>query len=62
MAEKYSSTKDLKRVLGRKELMGIAIGSIIGSGIMVQMGTGIELTGRSANIAFLLSTFLQSVI
>lgn len=57
MAEKYSSTKDLKRVLGRKELMGIAIGSIIGSGIMVQMGTGIELTGRSANIAFLLSTF-----
>ena len=54
MAEKYSSTKDLKRVLGRKELMGIAIGSIIGSGIMVQMGTGIELTGRSANIAFLL--------
>lgn len=57
MAEKFSSTKDLKRVLGRKELMGLAIGSIIGSGIMVQMGTGIELTGRSANIAFLLSTF-----
>ena len=57
MAEKFLSTKDLKRVLGRKELMGLAIGSIIGSGIMVQMGTGIELTGRSANIAFLLSTF-----
>ena len=57
MSEKLASTKDLKRVLGRKELMGIAIGSIIGSGIMVQMGTGIELTGRSANIAFLLSTF-----
>ena len=57
MAEKFSSTKDLKRVLGRKELMGLAFGSIIGSGIMVQMGTGIELTGRSANIAFLLSTF-----
>lgn len=57
MADKLASTKDLKRVLGRKELMGLAIGSIIGSGIMVQMGTGIELTGRSANIAFLLSTF-----
>ncbi|MBS6643342.1 MAG: APC family permease [Clostridiaceae bacterium] len=57
MSEKLSSTKDLKRVLGKKELMGIAIGSIIGSGIMVQMGTGIALTGRSANIAFLVSTF-----
>lgn len=57
MSQKLNSTKDLRRVLGRKELMSIAIGSIIGSGIMVQMGTGIELTGRSANIAFLLSTF-----
>ena len=29
-----SSTKDLARTLGKKELMGIAIGQIIGAGII----------------------------
>ena len=28
------STKELKRVLGKTELMGIAIGQIIGAGVM----------------------------
>ena len=32
-----SSTKDLARTLGKKELMGIAIGQIIGAGIMSMM-------------------------
>ena len=50
-----SSTKDLARVLGKKELMGIAIGQIIGAGIMSMMGVAIAMTGRSANLAFMLS-------
>lgn len=50
-----SSTKDLNRVLGVKELMGIAIGQIIGAGIMSMMGIAINYTGRSANLAFMLS-------
>ena len=39
-----SSTKDLNRVLGVKELMGIAIGQIIGAGIMSMMGIAINYT------------------
>ena len=50
-----SSTKDLARTLGKKELMGIAIGQIIGAGIMSMMGVAIAMTGRSANLAFMLS-------
>ena len=62
-----SSTKDLNRVLGVKELMGIAIGQIIGAGIMSMMGVAIAMTGRSANLAFMLSavftmcTFFPSI-
>ena len=36
-----SGTMNLKRELGRKELMGIATGQIIGSGIMALVGIGI---------------------
>ena len=50
------TTKDLKRVLGRKELMSLAIGQIIGAGIMALMGTAIGMTGCSVFYAFLLST------
>ena len=63
----FSSTKDLARTLGKKELMGIAIGQIIGAGIMSMMGVAIAMTGRSANLAFMLSamftmcTFLPSI-
>ena len=63
----FSSTKDLARTLGKKELMGIAIGQIIGAGIMSMMGVAIAMTGRSANLAFMLSamftmcTFFPSI-
>lgn len=50
-----SSTKDLKRELGKKELFGIAIGQVIGAGIMALVGIGIGMTGRSVNLAFVLS-------
>lgn len=50
------TTRDLKRVLGRKELMSLAVGQIIGAGIMALMGAAIGMTGRSVFYAFLLST------
>ena len=62
-----SSTKDLARTLGKKELMGIALGEIIGAGVMSMMGVAIAMTGRSANLAFMLSavftmcTFFPSI-
>ncbi|MDL2259747.1 APC family permease [Deltaproteobacteria bacterium OttesenSCG-928-K17] len=49
------STKDLKRELGKKELFGLAIGQVIGAGIMALVGLGIAMTGRSVNMAFVLS-------
>ena len=49
-----SSTKDLKRVLGFWDLMAVGIGSIIGSGIMSLTGWGIDETGRSVCIAFVI--------
>lgn len=54
MTNKLTSTKDLKRVLGFWDLMAIASGSIIGSGIMSLTGYGIERTGRSVFIAFII--------
>ena len=49
-----SSTKDLKRVLGFWDLMAVGVGSIIGSGIMSLTGWGIDETGRSVCIAFVI--------
>lgn len=53
-----NSTKQLKQVLGFKELLSTAIGQIIGAGIMTLLGAGIALTGRSIPLAFLISFFL----
>ncbi len=49
------STKDLKRSLGKKELFSVAIGQIIGAGIMALTGIAIAMTGRSVNISFMLA-------
>lgn len=53
-----SSTKDLKRVLGFGDLMGQAIGQIIGAGIMSLTGVAIAMTGRSAPISFIFSAVM----
>lgn len=66
MSEHYStnspasapSTKDLKRVLGFGDLMGAAVGQIIGAGIMSLMGIAIAMTGRSAMISFIIAAVL----
>lgn len=49
------STKDLRKTLGRKELFSVAIGQIIGAGIMALTGVAIAMTGRSVNVAFILA-------
>ncbi|MEG1782824.1 MAG: APC family permease [Oscillospiraceae bacterium] len=59
--KKGSSTKDLKRVLGRKELMSAAVGQIIGAGVMVMSISALAMTGRSVNIAFVLASLLTII-
>ena len=55
---KNTSTKDLKRVLGRGDLMSIAVGQIIGAGIFALAGIAIAMTGKSVNIAFMIAALL----
>jgi len=52
------STKELKRVLGFGDLMGAAVGQIIGAGIMSLMGVAIAMTGRSAMVSFIIAAVL----
>ena len=51
--EEYS-TKQLRRVLGKKELISMGIGQIIGSGVFSLTGVAIGYTGRSVILAFYL--------
>lgn len=44
----------LRRELGKKELFGIAIGQLTGAGVMVLIGYGIAMTGRSVSLAMVL--------
>lgn len=53
---------DLKKVLGLKDAIGIAIGQIIGAGIMSITGIAIGLTGTGVPLAFLLSSILCSLL
>ena len=55
MSEKQG---ELKKVLGLKELMGIGIGQIIGSGIMSLTGICIAMTGAGTPLAFLIAALL----
>lgn len=57
-----NSTKDLKRTLGFWDLMGAAVGQIIGAGIMSLTGIAIAMTGRATPIAFVLSGLLVLVL
>ena len=55
---KTSSTKQLKQVLGFWDLMGAAVGQIIGAGIMTLLGAAIAMTGRSVPVAFLIAAVI----
>lgn len=48
----------LKKVLGFWDLMGIGVGQIIGSGIMVLTGITIAITGAGTPFAFILAAIL----
>lgn len=53
------STKQLNKVLGFWDLMGTAVGQIIGAGVMVLLGMAISMTGRSVPFAFSISALLM---
>gem|GEM_PF-70105 len=48
-------TQGLKRTLTFTDLMGIAVGQIIGAGVMVMTISALQMTGRSVNIAFVIA-------
>lgn len=59
MATKNGSyTKQLKRVLGLNDLLAVAIGQIIGAGVMTLLGTALDTTGRSVTVAFLIAAVI----
>ena len=58
MAEQVSSTKLLEQKLGFWDLMGSAIGQIIGAGIMSLMPAAIAMTGRSVPFSFLIAAVI----
>lgn len=44
-----------ERCLTRPDLYGMAIGTVIGAGVMTMTGIGIGITGRSVNIAYIIA-------
>jgi len=50
------SEEKLKRDLGFKDVLGIAIGQTIGSGVMAMTGIAIGMTGRGVVLAYVLSS------
>ena len=52
-------SKDTKAgLLGRGDLVAMAIGNVIGGGIMSLLGIAIGLTGRSIVISLIICTFM----
>lgn len=49
---------NLKKVLGLTDVLGIAIGQIIGAGVMSLTGIGIQITGSGITPAFILSAVI----
>lgn len=59
--EKYS-TKNLRRVLGKKELISMGLGQIIGSGVFSLTGVAIGFTGRSVIFAFIFGALFSLAV
>lgn len=53
--------RDPQRVLGLKELYAVAIGTVIGAGIVTILGQAIEATGISAWLAYLVAIIIGFV-
>lgn len=47
--------KDVKKTLGRMDLMSIAVGQIIGAGVMTMSIKALGMTGRAVNISFVIA-------
>lgn len=60
-SEEYT-TKQLRRVLGKKELISMGIGQIIGSGVFSLTGVAIGYTGRSVIFAFLFGALFSLAV
>lgn len=58
MAEQGSSTKQLVPTLGFGDLMGSAVGQIIGAGIMSLLPSALAITGRSVPFSFLVAAII----
>ena len=58
MGNNKSVSTEVKRNISRMDLCSIAVGQIIGAGIMAMTGTAIGMTGRSVNIAFVIAGIL----
>lgn len=50
-----------ERCLTRPDLYGMAIGTVIGAGVMTMTGIGIGITGRSVNIAYLIAAVIALI-
>ena len=48
--------------LGRKELVAMAVGNIIGGGVMTMTGIAIGITGRSVLFAYIISAVLVLIM
>lgn len=55
------STKDLKRNLSRKDLLVLALGQIVGAGILTMLGIAVGMTGRSVFLALIISAIFISI-
>ena len=56
------TTKKLKRVLGKRELISMGLGQIIGSGVFSLTGVAIGFTGRSVVFAFLFGALFSLAV
>lgn len=52
---------DSKRILTLSDLFGMAVGVVIGTGVMTMTGIAIGYTGRSVNIAYLIAAVLTVI-
>lgn len=57
-----SEQSNLKKVLGFKEVLNIAIGQTIGSGVMAMTGIAIGMTGKGVVFAYILSSLLVIIM
>lgn len=53
-----AKTGELKRVLGLWDVLGLSIGQIIGSGIMILTGICIDITGHGTPLAFIVAALM----